>query len=70
MKKALLLIVATLVLWWLSHLLLESVWALTHVTEATPAPRIVNLLLIPVALGVAWWLLPDRRAEGEGRPRS
>jgi hypothetical protein len=70
MKKTLLLIVATLVLWWLCHLLLESVWALTHVTEDTPAPRIVNLLLIPVALGVAWWLLPDRGAEGEGRPRS
>lgn len=65
MKKLLLLIVATLVLWWLGHLLLESVWALTHVREGTTVPRSVNLLLLPVALAMAWWLLPRRGAEGE-----
>lgn len=65
MKRMLLLIVATLVLWWLGHLALESAWALTHVTEGTTVPRSVNLLLIPVALAVAWWLLPRRKTERE-----
>jgi len=61
----LLLIVATLVLWWLGHLLLESAWALTHVTEGTTVPRSVNLLLVPVALAVAWWLLRRRTTREE-----
>ena len=68
MKKALLLTVATLVLWWLGHLLLESVWALTHISEGTTVPRSVNLLLLPIALGVAWWLLPRRGIEPDEEP--
>lgn len=67
-KRALLLTVATLVLWWLGHLLLESAWALTHITEGTTVPRTVNLLLIPIALGVAWWLLPRHGPEGDHTP--
>lgn len=68
MKRMLLLIVATLVLWWLGHLLLESAWALTHVTRGTTIPRSVNLLLIPVALAVAWWLLPRSKTERDEEP--
>lgn len=62
LKKVLLLIVATLVLWWLGHVLAESLWALGHPRGGTPLPRSVNLGLLPVALAVAWWLLPPDRS--------
>lgn len=57
-KKAILLLVATVVLWWLGHILLESVWALSHATDSSSLPRPINLLLIPCALAAAWILLP------------
>jgi len=59
LKKGLLLIVATLVLWWLGHVLAESLWALGHPRGGAPLPRSVNLGLLPLALAVAWWLLPS-----------
>ena len=61
-KKVLLLIVATLVLWRLGHMLAASLWAFGHPRGGAPLPRSVNLGLLPVALAVARWLLPRRKA--------
>lgn len=60
---ALILVAATMA-WWLGHVLLESLWALTHVEEGSTLPRWINLLLLPLSLGVAWWLIPARASAG------
>lgn len=62
LKKTLLVLVAALVLWYLGHILLESVWTLARVPETSPLHRLGSLTLIPVCLAAAWLVL--------GRPRS
>jgi len=64
MTRLLLLAVATVVLWYLGDILLESVWFLLRLPPDSPIPPIGRLLLLPVCLGAAWRLLPHRASEG------
>lgn len=70
--RAALVIAAGLVLWWLGHVLLESVWTLARMDPGSPVPRIANLMLIPVAFAAAWLGLrwAERRASDDGGPPS
>lgn len=57
--KALLFLAAVLVLLYLGNFVAAAVWSAT----GNPAPadnRLVNLLLAPVAVVIAWWLLVRR----------
>lgn len=62
------LVIATgFVLWWLGHVLLESIWTLSGLAPDSAVPGIANLVLIPVAFAVAWLGLrwAARRTESE-----
>jgi hypothetical protein len=61
--RILLLAVATVVLWYLGDILLESVWFLLRLPPDSPVPPISRLLLLPVCFAVAWLLLPHRTSE-------
>lgn len=61
MTRLLLLAVAAVVLWYLGHILLESVWTLARLPADSRLPWVANLLLIPAAAAAAWLLLPRRR---------
>jgi hypothetical protein len=62
--RALLLAAATLVLWYLGDVLLESVWFLLRLPADSPLPPLARLLLLPICFAAAWLLLPRRRPEG------
>ena len=63
MKKAVLLLVATIMVWWLLHILSLSVWNLLFTPPPPPMPPWVRLALVPVAFLVTWWLFPSGRGE-------
>lgn len=70
--RAFLVISAGFVLWWLGHVLLESIWTLFRVSPDSSVPRIANLVLVPVAFAVAWIGLrwsERREADGGGSGR-
>ena len=52
--RAFLVISAGFVLWWLGHVLLESIWTLFQLPPDSSVPRVANLVLVPVAFAVAW----------------
>lgn len=63
MKKAVLLTVATIILWWLLHILALSLWNLSYTPPPPPMPPWVRLALVPVACLLTWWLFPS----GQGK---
>lgn len=63
LTRALLLVVATVMLWVLGDVLLESVWFLLRLPADSPLPPLARLLLLPICLAAAWLLLPRRQPE-------
>jgi hypothetical protein len=65
-KRVALLVVATLVLWYLGNFALRIVWAAFDLPAPSVTTRVLNLALVPVAAVVAWAILRRVADDGTG----